>query len=208
MKFSPPLCTEGLVFAMISVMKTFTRILIIAGIVVLAGFAVWRMVNRTQVATAPGATESPSLSPTASISPVTIVYDAPGKDWKTYSSTSMGFSVSYPPDWKVGVCGPQCVGLSPLATASTQFVLGILESTGTMEDLLGKAQPYLVAKQTVTAGANTWQKLTLRQPDTGTGVTSHFIAHGAQLFEFGTATSDSAVLSVYGKAIASFKFLK
>lgn len=144
----------------------------------------------------------------ASVSPLVMTYGATPKDWKTFSSTSMGFSVSYPPDWREGVCGTQCVGFSPSSTASDQFVLGILESTDTTENLLAKAQQYLVGKETVKLGTLSWLKLTLQQPQTGVAVTSHFIAHGPQLFEFGTATSDKDVISVYGKMIASFKFLK
>lgn len=193
---------------MIPVMKSYIRILIVAGIVVLAALAVWRGVSRPQIASAPGASDSPSVSPVASASPLALVYDPAPKGWATYSSKSMGFSVAYPPDWRVGACGSQCVGWSPPTVASKQFALGIIESTGTIEDLLKKAEPYLLAKENIKVGGLSWIKLTLRQPQTGATVTSHFVSRGAQLFEFGTATSDSEIIAAYGRMIASFKFLK
>lgn len=120
----------------------------------------------------------------------------------------MGFSVAYPTDWRVGVCGPQCVGWSPSTIASGQFILGIIKSDNTIEGLLEKAAPYLIAKEDIKAGGLSWLKLTLRQPQTGAMVTSHFVVRGAQLFEFGTATSEADIAAVYGRMIASFKFLK
>ena len=193
---------------MIPVMKSYTRILIIAGIVVLAALAVWRGVSRPQVASILGATDSPSVSPLASISPLTIAYDTAPKNWISYSSASMGFSIAYPPDWRVGVCGPQCVGWAPSTTASGQFALGLIKSTGTTEELLTKAEPYLIAKEDIKIGGLSWLKLTLRQPQTGTAITSHFVVRGAQLYEFGTASSEPDIISAYGRMIASFKFLK
>ena len=193
---------------MLPVMKSYIRILIIAGIVVLATLAVWKGVSRPQVAAVPGTSESPSISPQASTSPLVLVYDPAPKDWATYSSKSMGFSVAYPTDWRVGVCGPQCVGWSPSTIASGQFILGIIKSDNTIEGLLEKAAPYLIAKEDIKAGGLSWLKLTLRQPQTGAMVTSHFVVRGAQLFEFGTATSEADIAAVYGRMIASFKFLK
>ena len=120
----------------------------------------------------------------------------------------MGFSVAYAPGWRVQGCGADCVAWAPPTTASSQFILGIIKSTGTIADLLIKAQPYLIAREDIKIGALSWLKLTLRQPQTGTAVTSHFIAHGAQLFEFGTASSEPAIIAAYGRMIASFRFLK
>jgi hypothetical protein len=73
---------------------------------------------------------------------------------------------------------------------------------------LTKAKPYLAAKQTVAVGPNTWTKLTLQQPTTGEVVTSHFIARGANLFEFGIAAANADAVAVYGKMLNSFRFLK
>lgn len=190
-------------------MKSYTRILIIAGIVVLAALAVWKGVGRPKVASGPSATNSSSPSPLTSITPVAIAYDGAPKEWKTYrASASMGFTVSYPPDWRAGICGPQCVGWAPETTASGQFVLGVFASNGTLDDILTKAQPFLIAKEDIKTGGLSWLKLTLRQPQTNVGVTTHFIAHGTQVYEFGIATADPDILVTYGRMIGSFKFTK
>lgn len=193
---------------MLPFMKNYIRILIVAGIVVVAGLAVWMGTKRSSVATVPSASVVPSGTPAALVTPLDIAYDTAPKDWKTYSSASMNFSIAYPADWRVGVCGPQCVGWAPPTVASTQYVLGIIESTGTIDDLLKKAEPYLVKKEDIKAGGLSWIKLTLRQPQTGAVVTSHFIVKGDRLYEFGTATTAPDVITAYGRMIASFKFLK
>jgi hypothetical protein len=194
---------------MLTGMKSYIRILIVVVGIVLVGLVLWKVLPRsssTNLAASP--TPSGSIVPLASVSPLVIAYDAAPSDWKTYSSASMGFSVSYPSDWRFGSCGIQCVAWAPTSAAEGQFALGIIKSTGTLADLLTKAQPYLANKQTVTAGSNSWLKLTLQQPTTGEIVTSHFIAHGTNLFEFGIATSDASTIAVYGKMLSSFKFLK
>ncbi len=192
---------------MMADMKSITRILIIAGIVILAALAVWRGVNRPQVATV-SPIESASTSPVASASPLVIVYDAAPAGWKTYSSASSDFTVSYPSDWNSGTCGQGCTGWSPAGAAAGQFALGIVESAGVLDDLLKTAAPYIVAREDIKAGANTWTKLALQQPQTGNVVTSHFIEHSGKIYEFGTASNDAASLAVYGSMIRSFTFLK
>jgi hypothetical protein len=189
-------------------MKHYIRTLIVLGIVVLVGLAIWRGMSRPPVASGPEVSLAPSGTPATIVTPLTIAYDPAPKDWKSYSSASMNFSISYPSDWTSGICGPQCVGWTPPGTASNQFVVGIIESTGTLEDLEKKAEPYLVKKEDIKIGALTWLKLTLRQPQTGSVVTSHFIVKGDRLYEFGTAQSDPAIITAYGRMIASFKFLK
>lgn len=189
-------------------MKTYTRYLIIAGIIVLAGLAVWRGVSRPPVASLSDTIATSSLSPIASASPLVISYDDAPKGWKTYSSVSMGFSVSYPSDWSAGVCGAQCVGWAPPTVASNQYMLGIIQSTGSIETLLKNVEQYLVAKEEIPIGKMTWLKLTLRQPQTGALITSHFITRGTELYEFGTASTDTDVIAAYGRMIASFEFLK
>ena len=194
---------------MISVMKSYIRIPIVVGIVAVAAIAVWRGVSRPQVAVAPTPSESASVSPVASASPLVIAYTAAPKDWPIYSSKSLGFSVAYPKDWVAGTCGPDCVGWTPPTLASGQFVLGVIKTAGTtLDDVLTKAQPYLIAREDITAGTLTWLKLTLRQPDSGAMFTSHFIINGTSLYEFGTASTEPDVIAAYGRMIASFKFLK
>jgi hypothetical protein len=193
---------------MIPVMKSYIRILIGVGIVALVGVAVWFGTHRLQIASVPSSSESPSVSPVASASPLVLSYTAAPKDWPVFSSKSLGFSVAYPGDWHTGACGADCEGWAPASLASGQFVLGIIKSTGTLDDVLTKAQPYLVAKEDIKIGALTWLKLTLRQPDTNAIFTSHFIVHGTVLYEFGTASPEPAIVATYGSMIASFKFLK
>src|SRR5512143_3751151 len=107
-------------------MKNIIRILVIAGIIVVAGLAVWVGTKRAPVATISNTVASPSTTPLPSVTPLAIAYDAAPKDWKAYSSASMNFSVAYPKDWHVGVCGPDCVGWAPPTAASTQYALGII----------------------------------------------------------------------------------
>jgi hypothetical protein len=192
---------------MLSDMKNYIRILIVVVIVVVGGFAIYKGTSRSPV-NAPTLSSLPSGTPAALVTPVAIAYNPAPKDWLKYSSASMNFAVSYPKDWHVGACGLDCVGWAPPTLASTQFALGIIESSGSLDDLLKKAEPYLVKKEDVKVGNLDWIKLTLRQPQTGEAVTSHFIASGTKIYEFGTATSDPAIISVYGSMIASFKFLK
>jgi len=189
-------------------MKSYTRILLIIGVVVLVALAVWKGTSKS--GTEPYVTVSPSESfaPLASVSPIAIAYDAAPADWKSYASASAGYKVSYPADWSVGPCAPGCTGWAPPTAASGQFALGIIQSAGTIAELLTSAEPYLAAKEEVKAGANTWTKLTLRQPMTGDVITSHFIEHNGQLFEFGTAAADADILKVYGSMIRSFVFTK
>jgi len=193
---------------MLPVMKSYIRILLIVGVVVLVALAVWKGTSKS--GTEPYVTVSPSesLAPLASVSPIVVSYDVAPADWKSYASVSAGYQVSYPSDWTVGPCAPGCTGWAPPTAASGQFALGIIQSAGTIDELLASAEPYLAAKEEVNAGANTWLKLTLRQPMTGDVITSHFIAHNGQLFEFGTAAADADILKVYGQMIRSFVFTK
>jgi len=137
-----------------------------------------------------------------------MAYATAPKDWKTYSSASFGFSVAYPSDWSVGPCGSECVGWAPPTGASNQFAIGIIKSSNTIDDLLTKAEPYLIAKEEVKLGTLSWLKLTLRQPQTGSLVTSHFVARGKDMYEFGTAATEADIVAIYGRMIASFRFLK
>jgi len=193
-------------------MKTYIRILIAVGIVVIVAGGAWYWYTQRgvePVATDGLPTDSPlDIAPLASVSPIVLAYDAAPTGWKTYASASAGYSVSYPSDWQVGPCAPGCTGWAPPTAASGQYVLGIIESTGTIEELLASAEPYMAAKEEIKAGANTWLKLTLQQPMTGAVVTSHFISHGGRVFEFGTATSDADILKVYGSMIRSLVFTK
>jgi hypothetical protein len=186
-------------------MKNYIRISLIVGVVVLAAVAVWWFTKTDTPA------EVANLSgqvPLASVTPVAIAYDTPPADWKTYSSASAGYSVSYPADWTFGPCAPGCMGWAPPTSPSGQFVMGIIETEGTIEALLTSAEPYLAAKEEIKAGDNTWTKLTLQQPMTGDVVTSHFIEKDGILYEFGTATDDTALLVIYGTMIRSFTFMK
>lgn len=192
-------------------MKSYTRILLIIGVVVLVALAVWKGTSKSvsdQTAQIGDETATESLAPLASVSPIAIAYDAAPADWKSYASASAGYKVSYPADWSVGPCAPGCTGWAPPTAASGQFALGIIQSAGTIAELLTSAEPYLAAKEEVKAGANTWTKLTLRQPMTGDVITSHFIEHNGQLFEFGTAAADADILKIYGSMIRSFVFTK
>ena len=169
-------------------MKHYARILLIAGIIIAVAAAAWYLGHNQKASDQVPADEmaGSSVAPLASVTPLALSYDAAPDDWTTYASA--GFSVKYPADWTVGPCAPGCTGWAP--TASAQFVFGIIESDGKLDEILTSAQPYLAAKEDVTAGANTWTKLTLQQPTTGDVVTSHFIEHGGKLYEFGTATND------------------
>lgn len=191
-------------------MKSYLRILIVVGVVLVVAAAAWYLMKDSKGGGDATLTPTPlgSIAPLASVSPLLVAYDAAGSDWKSYASASAGFKVSYPSDWNPSPCGPACVGWIPADAAEGQFALGIIRSTGTLAELIGSAQPYLAAQEEVKVGANTWTKLTLQQPTSGDIVTSHFIERGGYLFEFGTATSDAKILAVYGSMIRSFVFTK
>lgn len=189
---------------MLSGMKYTIRILIGVGIIALVGIAIWKGTSKPSVLQQATEFPTPTLAPLASVSPVVIAYDQAPADWKTYATAS--YSVRYPADWIAGSCGaPGCTGWAPL-TASSQFVFGIIEYTESLDNFLASASPYIAAREEVTAGTNTWLKLTLQQPLNGLVITSHFIARGAKLYEFGTATADPALLEIYGKMIGSVIF--
>lgn len=189
-------------------MKNYIRILLVVGVIALAAVAVWKGTSKPSPAEQATDFPTPSIAPLASVSPIVIAYDAAPAGWKTYASTSVPFTVQYPADWVTGPCAPGCTGWAPPTTASGQFILGIIESEGTIAELLTSAEPYLAAKEEIKAGANTWTKLTLQQPMTGDVITSHFIEHNGMLYEFGTAASASDVLGVYGSMIRSLVFTK
>jgi len=189
-------------------MKSYIRILLIVGVVVLVALAIWKGTGTPSDAPYVTVTPPEDFVPLASVSPIVLAYDAAPANWKTYASASAGFKVAYPADWTVGPCAPGCTGWAPPTAASGQFALGVIQSEGTMAELLASAEPYLAAKEEITAGANTWTKLTLRQPMTGDIITSHFIEHGGKLFEFGTAAAEEEILKVYGTMIRSFIFTK
>ena len=191
-------------------MKPYIRIHIIVGIIVIAALAVWKGVSHPGTATVSPTplSAATSVAPLASVSPLVLSYDEPGADWKKYATASADFTVSYPSDWTIGSCGTGCTGWAPATAGQGQFAVGVIESAGTLSDIVSKAQPFLVRQEQVKEGANTWTKLTLQQPTTGDIVTSHFIQHGKNIVEFGTATSDADILKVYGSMIRSFTFTK
>ena len=192
---------------MMANMKSYLRIGIIIGIVVIAAAGVWYW-QKSKTASEQLGTPAVSLVPLASVSPLAVSYDLVPADWKTYASPSAGFKVAYPADWTPSACGAGCVAWAPAGAPATQFALGIVRSDSTIEELLKSAAPFLAGKEEITVGANKWLKLTLQQPTTGDVYTSHFIMHNGKLFEFGMATTDKDVLAVYGKMIKSFVFTK
>lgn len=129
-------------------------------------------------------------------------------DWLTYSSASLGFSISYPSDWKYENCGPQCVGWEPKSAAAGELALGIIRSPGTIDKVLTSAKQYLVSQKTLNTGTVSWLTLTLKHPTTGDIITSNFVAQGANLYEFGTAATQQDIVDIYNTMLYSFKFLK
>ncbi len=188
--------------------QTYIRISIAAVIVLAVAGGVWYWYSQRAPSLDDAGTAAISIAPLASVSPLAVAYDAVPAGWKTYASASAGFKVSYPADWTPGACGTGCVGWAPVGAEAGKFEVGIVRSTGTLEEILKSAEPFMAGKEEIKAGANTWLKLTLQHPATGDIITSHFIAHNGKLFEFGTASSDAKVLESYGKMIASFVFTK
>lgn len=191
---------------MMPLMKPTNRIIIVVIAILLSVASIWYAQRRD--AKQELGTPAVSLQPLASVSPLVVAYEPAASDWKVYASASAGFKVSYPANWTPGVCGAGCVAWAPAGSSATSFAVGIVRSNGTLADVLKQAEPFLVAKEEITAGANKWTKLTLQQPTTGDIITSHFIVHGGKLFEFGTATSDKKILDVYGAMIRSFVFTR
>gem|GEM_PF-3723830 len=188
-------------------MKSYLRILIVVGVVLIAAGGVWYW-QKSKTASEQLGTPAVSLVPLASVSPLAVSYDLVPADWKTYASPSAGFKVAYPSDWTPSPCGTGCIAWTPAGAPGTQPALGIVRSNNTIEELLKSAEPFLAGKEEITVGANAWLKLTLQQPTTGDIYTSHFIMRNGKLFEFGMATSDKDVVAVYGKMINSFVFTK
>lgn len=190
---------------MLHVMKINTRIALALILVVIVGGAIWFVTQRTNLFAT--ATPTPSTDP-ATATPVVIAYDPAPSDWAVYASTSLGYSVSYPKDWRMNSCGTGCVGWSTAAMKEGEFALGIIQTTGTLDTLLKDAEQYISAKESLDIDGNTWTKLTLKEPTAGTLITTHFIQQGEKLYEFGSSMIDADILSTYGRMISSFKFLK
>lgn len=185
--------------------KTLVRAAIVLGVVILVALAAWR---GSKISKSGGmAGPSKDSGATASSSPVTIAYDAADADWAVYSSASLNLKVSYPKDWKHGSCGATCIAFGRNAKDG-QFVTGISVTANTLVDIASKAAPYIIARQEAKVGDITWTKLTLKQPTTGDLFTSHFTEHKGKLYEFGIGSTDAANISVYGKMLSSFSFLK
>ena len=193
---------------MLADMKSYSRILLIVGVIVVAALGIWKLTGTPAAPEQTGDIPTPSIVPLASVSPLVMAYDAAPADWKAYATASFPFTVSYPADWTVGPCAPGCLGWTPPTGASNSFALGIIEQQNTMEELLASAEPYMAAKEEVTVGANTWLKLTLQHPMSGDVITSHFIAHNGKLYEFGTASQEPDIIAVYGSMIRSLVFTK
>ncbi len=191
---------------MLNGMKINTRIALALILIIVAGGAIWFVTQRADLLanTSPEASETPSASPT----PVVIAYDDAPSDWPVYSSASLGYSVSYPKDWKMSSCGPGCVGWSTAEMKAGEFALGIIQTTGTLDTLLKDAEQYISAKEQLDINGNAWIRLTLKEPTAGTLITTHFIQQGEKLYEFGSSMLDANILSTYGQMIRSFKFLK
>ena len=188
--------------------NTYIRIGIAVVVIALIGGGIWWFTRSKAPVVSDALHATESIAPLASVSPLAITYSTPPSDWKTYSSASMDFLVAYPSDWTYASCGTGCVGWAPPTATNGQLALGIVKSTTKLATVIEQAKPYLAKNEQVKIGAYTWTKLTLQHPTTGDIVTSYFIAHGSSLYEFGTATSDTSILAVYGQMLASFKFLK
>lgn len=176
--------------------KLLIRIGIGVIIVVLAGFAVWRI--RTPIG-------QPQAS--ASVTPGTIAYGTVPADWQTYASRSLPLTVAFPKEWRAGSCGPDCIAFGPAASGS-QALIGLNITKTTLPDILVQAAPYQLSKDEVTIGALTWTKVVLKHPQTGDLFVSHFIEHGGTVYELGIATQDQAILNIYGEMVSSVKFLR
>jgi hypothetical protein len=174
--------------------KLLIRIGIGVIIVVLAGFAIWRI--RTPIG-------QPQAS--ASVTPGLITYGTAPADWQTYASQP--FKLAYPSDWRSGPCGTDCIAFGPAASGS-QALIGINITATKLSDILVQAAPYQLSKDEITIGTLTWTKVVLKHPQTGDIFVSHFIEHGGKVYELGLATQDQAILTIYGQMISSFAFTK
>lgn len=187
------------------------RIFLIAGAIALVVLVIWKAPKNTRTSEEQGAGSplptTSSASTTPGVTPPTITYGAPGADWQKFSSASLGFSVTYPKNWKLQACGAGCIAWAQ-ASAPTELIAGISTSRGALSDILTKAAPYVIASGSVTFNKIQWTRLTLQEPQTGSVFTSHYAVSGPNVIEFGINTTDTTLLGLYGKMVQSFTFLK
>lgn len=144
-------------------------IVAIAGFLLLSGMGTYILVSPSQKTLVAPATLDPNATlppiPTSTIAPTqtTNKSTAPASSWKTYTNNTYGYSIKYPPDWKIvniGVLEPKIpsyiVFNAPDATASArditvsistrsyneQLTLGASNSATTVAGIAGTKQSF------------------------------------------------------------------
>jgi hypothetical protein len=108
----------------------------------------------------------------------------------------------YPDGWVSASCGSGCVAWAPIGSKPE---IGITAIAGTLVDVLARL-PSAVASSTPDIGPVAWRRLTMRIEQTGGLLHSHFAERNGLVVEFGTNSTDAAVLDAYGSMVRSFRF--
>jgi hypothetical protein len=181
-------------------MNKYIRYTLIAVLIVVAVAAAW---YASKNGSSPlSASPSPSVSSAETVIP-TITYDQTPTDWAKYAS--MGFELAYPKDWQTGSCGPSCVTFAPSAAADTPLIGLNVTASGSIQQILTSAAPYLKASGSVEFNGLKWTRIVIQEPQTGNVFVSHFAMYGKKIIEFGLGAVDEATVKIYGEMVRSMR---